>query len=144
MKKTLMALLLALTLAGCGGEGEAEREAESGRGTVTCDGSGMLDATRLPADFPAIEGIRFVTSRRAGPTVIVDGYADRGLEALYADFNSAFEDAGYAILFHEIEQDDAEISYRTADNKAEGQVALRSCDEGTTSVHITARPAEGD
>jgi hypothetical protein len=144
MKKTPMALLLALTLVGCGGESEAEREAESGRGTVTCDGSGMLDPTGLPAKFPEIEGIRFVESKKTGPTRIVDGYADRGLEDLYEEFNSEFENAGYAILFHEIEEDDAEVSYRTADKSAEGQVALRSCDEDKTSVHITARPAAGD
>jgi hypothetical protein len=47
---------------------------------------------------------------------------------------------GYTILFHEQEEDDAEISYRTKDESAEGQVALRSCDEDKTSVHITVRP----
>ena len=52
-----------------------------------------------------------------------------------------FEDAGYAVLFEELEEDDSEVSYRTKDKTSEGQVALRACDEDKTSVHITARPA---
>jgi hypothetical protein len=144
MKKTLMAVLLASALAGCGGDGEAEREAESGRGTVTCEGSAMSGATGLPADFPEIEGITFVESEKTGPTQIVDGYVERGLEDVYEEFNSEFESASYTILFHEIEEDDAEVSYRRmedVDDALEGQVALRSCNEDKTSVHITARPA---
>ncbi len=48
------------------------------------------------------------------------------------------------MLFSEIETDrgDAEISYKSPDGKTSGQVALRaSCDNGHTSVHVTARPA---
>ena len=143
MKKTMMAIMLVLTLAACGGKSEAEkeREEESGRGTVTCEGSAMSGETGLPAEFPTIEGITYVESEQTGPTQIVDGYAEEGLEGLYDEFNSAFEEAGYTILFHEREEDDAEVSYRTKDGSTEGQVALRSCDEDKTSVHITARPA---
>ena len=143
MKTTLMTVMLVLSLTACGGKSEAEKEAEgeSGRGTVTCSGSAMSGETGLPADFPTIEGVTYVESEKTGPTQIVDGYAERGLEELYDEFNSEFEDAGYTILFHEREEDDAEVSYRTEDGSTEGQVALRSCDEDKTSVHITARPA---
>jgi hypothetical protein len=140
-----MALLLALTVAGCGGKSEAEKEREaangSGRGTVTCDGEAMSGKPALPAGFPAIEGITFVKSKQTGPTQVVDGYVSRGLDELYDDLNSGFDSAGYTILFHEKEEDDAEVSYRTKDESNEGQVALRSCDEDKTSVHITVRPA---
>jgi hypothetical protein len=136
----------ALVLAGCGGDGksEAEREAEaakeSGRGTVTCSGEAMTGETGLPADFPTIDGVVFVKASEAGPSHVVDGYAERGLEDLYDDFKSEFENAGYTILFDEIEEDDAEVSYKTKDETSEGQVALRSCDEDKTSVHVTNRP----
>jgi hypothetical protein len=144
MPRTLVPLILVGVLAGCGGKSEAEKEREagkSGRGTVTCEGSATSAATGLPADFPQIEGVTFVKTSKSGPSRIVDGYADKGLEDLYDDFESAFEDAGYTILFDEREEDDAEVSYRTKDETTEGQVALRSCDEDKTSVHITNRPS---
>jgi hypothetical protein len=143
MKTMLMTVMLVLSLTACGGKSEAEREreAESGRGTVTCSGSALSGETGLPADFPTIDGVTYVESEENGPTQVVDGYAERGLEDLYDAFNSGFEDAGYTILFNEREEDDAEVSYRTKDGSTEGQVALRSCDEDKTSVHITARPA---
>ena len=139
---------IAFALAGCGGDGkseaekEREAEAKSGRGTVTCSGTAMTGETGLPADFPTIDGVVFVKASEAGPSHVVDGFAERGLEDLYDDFKSGFEDAGYAVLFDEIEEDDAEVSYKTKDETSEGQVALRSCDEDKTSVHITNRPAE--
>jgi hypothetical protein len=136
--------LLAAFAAGCGGggESEAEREAEegSGRGTVTCEGSAMSGDLGLPSDFPQIEGVTFVESEQNGPTRAVDGYAEEGLEDLYNEYHSAMEDAQYEILFDEREEDDAEISYRAASDNTEGIVALRSCDEDKTSVHITNRP----
>jgi hypothetical protein len=142
LRRLIFIVLLSAVLAGCGGENEseAEREAESGRGTVTCEGSATSDDLGLPADFPQIEGITFVVSEQNGPTRVVDGYAERGLEDLYDDFKSGFESAGYEILFDEIEEDDAEVSYRADSDSSEGQVALRSCDEDKTSVHITNRP----
>jgi hypothetical protein len=141
-----MLTAIAFVLAGCDGDGksEAEREAEaakeSGRGTVTCSGEAMTGETGLPADFPTIDGVVFVKASEAGPSHVVDGYAERGLEDLYDDFKSEFENAGYTILFDEIEEDDAEVSYKTKDETSEGQVALRSCDEDKTSVHVTNRP----
>jgi len=144
MRRLLMILVLASLAAGCGkSEAEKEREkaAKSGRGTVTCDGSGMSGATGLPADFPKIDGVTFVKATQTGPSRIVDGYVARGLDDLYDDLHSQVEDAGYAILFDEKEEDDAEISYRTKDGASEGQIALRSCDEDKTSIHVTSRPS---
>jgi hypothetical protein len=144
MYRKLIPLVVVSVLAGCGGMSEAEKEREAGktgRGTVTCEGSATSAATGLPADFPQIEGITFVKTSKSGPSRVVDGYADKGLEDLYDELESSFEKAGYTILFDEREEDDAEVSYRTKDEKTEGQVALRSCDEDKTSVHITNRPS---
>jgi len=136
---------VACVLAGCGGKSEAEKEREAaakgGRGTVTCDGSAMSGSTGLPVDFPGIDGLTFVKSEKNGPTQTVDGYANEGLKDLYEAYQSGFNDAGYTILFDEREEDDAEISYRSKDAGSTGIVALRSCDEDKTSVHITNRPS---
>ena len=144
MYRKLTPLVLVAVLAGCGGESEAEKEREagkSGRGTVTCEGSATSTATGLPVDFPQIDGLVYVKASKTGPSRVVDGYADKGLEDLYDDYKSSFEEAGYTILVDEREEDDAEVSYRTKDEATEGQVALRSCDEDRTSVHITSRPS---
>jgi hypothetical protein len=137
-------LVLAAVVAGCGGKSEAEkereREAKSGRGTVTCTGKPMSGSTGLPAGFPKVEGITYVKASEAGPSKVVDGYAERGLKEMHDAYKSAFEDAGYTVLFDELEEDDSEVSYKTKDGSSEGQVALRSCDEDKTSVHITNRP----
>jgi len=137
----LLITLFAALLAGCGGsDNEAESEAEgSGRGTVTCEGSAMSGESGLPSDFPELDEIIFVESEQNGPTRAVDGYAEDGLGGLYQEYREAFDEAGYEILFDEQEEDDAEISYRATDS-TEGIVALRSCDEDKTSVHITNRP----
>ena len=144
MKKLMIAMLLLVVLAGCG-KSDSKKESEaSGRGTVTCEGSAISGETGLPSDFPSIEGITFVKSEKTGPTQIVDGYVNQGLEDVYDEFNREFKSAAYEILFHEIEEDDAEVSYRRTEDEGgdaiEGQVALRTCDEDKTSVHITARP----
>lgn len=140
----LLLTAIAFAVAGCGGDGEseAEREADnSGRGTVTCSGTEMMAQTGLPDDFPTIDGVVYVKTSEAGPSHVVDGYAERDVKDLYDDYKSAFEDAGYTILFDEIEHDDAEVSYKTKDETSEGQVALRECEgDEKTSVHVTNRP----
>src|SRR5215212_839362 len=112
MRKLMLMIVLGGVLAGCGGdsESEAEREAEegSGRGTVTCEGSATSDEIGLPAGFPELEGVTWVESEQNGPTRVVDGYAEKGLEELYDGYRSGLEDAGYSVLFDEIEEDDAE------------------------------------
>lgn len=144
MKQLLLLIVLGAALSGCGGGGksEAEREAEeaSGRGTVTCKGSATSDDLDLPAGFPELEGVTWVESAQNGPTRVVDGYAEKGLEDLYEGYKSGLEDAGFSILFDEIEEDDAEVSYEEQGEASDGIIALRSCDEDKTSIHVTNRP----
>ena len=149
MRKALLPLVLASVLAGCGGKSAAEKASESttttaasGRGTVTCDGSALAGGTGLPAGFPSVKGITFVTATKSGPTHTVDGYAKTSLKDLYAQYQAAMKAASYVILFNEREGDrDAEISYQAGDKTSTGLVALRNCDAVTTSVHITNRPS---
>jgi len=139
----VLVAVAATSLAGCGGdeESEAEKEAESGRGTVTCSGDALAGSAGLPAGFPELEGVTFVSAEDKGPTHVVDGYSDESLEGLYNEYKERLQEEEYEILFDELEEDDSEISYKSKDGATEGQIALRAtCDNDNVSVHITARP----
>lgn len=148
----VVGLLLAL-LAGCG-KSDAEKKAEaqssststssSGQGTVTCSGSATSADPGLPAGFPELDGLTYVTVQDKGPTHVVDGYSGESIEGLYTEFKDRLKEAEYKVLFAELEKarGDSEVSYRSKDGKTEGIVALRAaCDNGHVSFHITARPA---
>ena len=132
-----LAAILSLGLVGCGGGGD-----DTGR--LQCDGTAVsADQLRLPNDFPIPDQAILTETRRAGPSQISDGYIRTGLEAAYREWKNALERAGYVVLFDEIEEEDSEIAYRSADERSTGQISLRSdCEEsGRTTVHITNRPA---
>jgi hypothetical protein len=144
MSRTMIRLvgllaILTLGLAGCSSGGE-----EEGGGTEACNGSAISsDQIKLPADFPMPPEVTVTDATSAGPSRIVDGYFDADLQEAYDDFHRQLDTAGYAVLFDEIEDKDAEISYKSADESSTGQIALKSeCSESDkTVVHITNRPS---
>jgi hypothetical protein len=143
---TLLAIACTTLLVACGGTKKAETttSAQSGSGTITCDGSALSGDAGLPAKFPVLPEMTLVTAQDKGPTHVVDGYAKDGIDGVYNEMKDRLQEEQYAILFSEIEKQrgDAEISYKSPDGKTSGQLALRAaCDNGNTSVHITARPA---
>ena len=143
---SVVLIVLALPLAACGGKDEssAEAGAEAGRGTITCDGSAMSGDAGLPPNFPILPEMTLVKAEDKGPTHVVDGYAEDGIEGVYRELKDRLQEEQYTVLFSEIEEDrgDSEISYESPDGKTSGQIALRAaCDNDNTSVHITARPA---
>ena len=142
-----LVVVLVAAVAGCG-KSEAQKQAEagkSGEGTVTCTGNALSGATGLPAGFPELDGVTFVSAKDRGPTRVVDGYSDESIEGLYNEYKDRFAEAQYKVLFSELEKDrgDSEVSYRSEDGTTTGIVALRaSCDNGDVSIHVTARPAD--
>jgi hypothetical protein len=115
----------AWTLAGCGGDDEDEAGQPGARGAAqaaVCQLRPLRGDTGLPADFPTIDGITFVKSEQAGPSRIVEGYANGELEDVYEELHDAFESSDYAITFDEREENDAEISFEGG--RQSGQVKL--------------------
>jgi hypothetical protein len=145
---TLGLIAMALSLAACGGKktesATTAAAADAGRGTITCEGSALSGDPGLPAKFPVLPEMTLVAQQEKGPTHVVDGYATDGIEGVYRELKDRLQEEQYTVLFSEIEKErgDSEISYKTPDGKTSGQIALRAaCDNGNTSVHITARPA---
>ncbi len=142
----LLVLMLGLALAACGGdnesESEAEREAERGAAFAPiCEMTAMSGETGLPADFPTPESVTWVKSEEAGPSRVVEGFADGDLEDVYDDWHTLFEDSDYKITFDEREDHDAEISFEGGGQS--GQVKLADeCAEGKVYARVTSRPAE--
>lgn len=140
----LLVLMLGLALAACGGDNESESEAEreAERGTAfapICELTAMSGETGLPADFPTPESVTWVKAEEAGPSRIVEGYAEQSLGDLYDDWHQLFEDSDYDITFDEQEEHDAEISFKGGGRS--GQVKLADeCGEGKVYVRVTARP----
>ena len=150
MQRIAIASLAAVLLLGAAGCGKSEQEKESeaagqsGRGTITCEGSATSASTGLPADFPQPDAVTYVKTSKSGPTNAVEAFSTESLEGMYNEYRDRFEEAGYTVTFHELEEDDSEVAYK-AKNNTEGIVALRggdACDNGNVSVHITNRPSD--
>ena len=116
---------------------------EGGEALPTCEGSAVSN-TGLPDDFPVPADVTFTETTTAGPSTVVDGFATDDVEHLYEEWKEILEQVDYTILFDESEApDDAEISYKSADESSTGQIALRNeCGGGEKiAVHVTDRPA---
>jgi hypothetical protein len=131
--------LLVFALAGCGGDGKSEEES-GGEAEAACTASALEDAPNLPSGFPSFDSVTFTQQRTQGPTEIVEGYYEGELEDAYNEVKSSLEDAGFTILFDELEEDDSEVSWKGQGRS--GQVGLRmECgDEDRVFVRISNRP----
>jgi hypothetical protein len=131
--------LLVFALAGCGGDGKSEEEGGDDA-QAACTGSALEDAPNLPASFPSFDSVTFTQQKTQGPTEIVEGYYEGELEDAYHEVKSSLEDAGFTILFDELEEDDSEVSWKGQGRS--GQVGLRmECgDEDRVYVRVSNRP----
>jgi hypothetical protein len=88
------ALTMGLSLAACGGDGESseEKAAEEARSEAfapTCEMTAMTGDTGLPADFPVPSEVTWVKSEKAGPSTIVEGWAEDDMDDLYDEWHTA-------------------------------------------------------
>jgi hypothetical protein len=142
--RLLLLLLLGLSLAACGGgdegdEGEAEGERSAAFAPV-CEMSAMSGETGLPGGFPTPDSVTFVTSEKAGPSQIVEGYAEGSLEDVYDTWHDEFESSDYDITFDEREEHDAEISFEGGGQSGQVKLAAECGEEDRLYVRVTSRP----
>jgi hypothetical protein len=136
--RLLMLVTFALAPVACGGDKEGEGERGEAFAPI-CDMAPMTGASGLPADFPLPGDVTFVKAEDAGPSRIVEGFADGELKDVYDKWHRAFEDTDYDITFDEREDHDAEISFEGGGRS--GQVKLADeCGEGKVYARVTSRP----
>jgi hypothetical protein len=137
-----LALLVVLALAACGGGDEDESEEEGERGAAfapICEMSALSGDTGLPAGFPVPGDVTFKKSEEAGPSQVVEGYAEGGIEDVYEEWHDQFEESDFEITFDEREEHDAEISFEGGGES--GQVKLADeCTDDRVYVRVTSRP----
>jgi len=145
-----MTALSPLVLAACGGE-QGDWEAAGRR--IECRGSGIVGGLGLPWGFPAPTGLTATGATSEGPTRVVVGYFEEGLDDAHRMWKDALELAGYRVTFDEVENRDAEVAYSGV--RGSGIVQIRDrCQEAVPTrgrgrfraddivyVRITSRPA---
>jgi hypothetical protein len=135
-----LALVLACcSLAACGGGDEAQGERGAAFAPI-CELGALAGDAGLPAGFPKPESVTFVKSEEAGPSQIVEGYADGTLEDVYETWHDQFESSDFEITFDEREQHDAEISFEGGGESGQVKLADECGNEDRLYVRITSRP----
>jgi hypothetical protein len=134
-------VMFALLLAACGGDKKNEEESGSGETQAACTRSELASAAQLPKGWPDLSQVTYTVQAQQGPTTVVEGYFEGTLQAAHDDFKRELEDAGFTILFDEVEEDDSEVSWKGKGRS--GQVGLREeCgSDDKIFVHISNRPA---
>jgi hypothetical protein len=144
LRKWLAALMVATLLAACGGD-DGENGEGGGTGLEACAddapaGVEISGEAGVPADFPFPDGMVVTGVEEAGPSIIVHGYYDGGLEDAYEAWQGSIEDGGYEVAGSEIEAEFHESEVGFKGGGSEGQVKLVEECEGRTDVRITIRP----
>lgn len=139
LRSWAVAVALVCLLAGCGGSDS--KSSESGdESEAACTKPALSEAPALPKGWPQMGEVTFTQQSQQGPTNVVEGYFAGDVKSAHDEFKQELEDAGFTILFDELEEDDSEVSWKGQGRS--GQVALRNeCgSEDKVFVHITNRP----
>jgi len=132
-------LLFPLTLAACGGGGDKESAGAEGA-TLDCRADAYKGDPGLPANFPTPAEFTVTSSTKEGPTTVVVGYWESGLDEAYNEWKDQVEEAGFDVTFDEKEDRDAEVAYKGSGKTGIVQLRDRCNEDEVTYVRITSRP----
>src|SRR3954451_12905178 len=117
MTKTLTAglatLALGLFAAGCGDDNKSSSSSggQSEGAKTACKADALKGDSGLPAAFPIPGELTLTQTRKDGPSIVVDGYWTAGVKETHDEYLDQVKQAGYKVLFDELEEHDSEISY---------------------------------
>jgi hypothetical protein len=131
-----------LVLAGCGGDKKDESESTGAEGArIACRGNELKGDPQLPAKFPKPPEFVVVSSEGQGPTQVVVGYWESGLDEAHREWKDRLEEAGFDVTFDELEDHDSEVAYKGSGRTGIVQLRDRCTEDEVTYVRITSRPA---
>ena len=131
----------ALVLAGCGGDKkEAGGEGEEGA-RIACRADAYKGDPQLPMNFPTPAEFVVTQSEQQGPTRVIVGYWESGLDEAHREWKEKVEEAGFDVTFDELEDHDSEVAYSGSGRSGIIQLRDRCTEEEVTYVRITSRPA---
>ena len=134
-----LAALLCIVVAGCGGDGE-ESEAGGEGSTITCRADAFDGDPGLPENFPTPGELVVTESTMEGPTRVVIGFWESGLDEAYREWKDEVEQAGFNVTFDELEDKDSEVAYEGSGRTGIIQLKDRCEEDEVTYVRITSRP----
>src|SRR6266511_1529361 len=144
MKSRILAIALALALgllaAGCGGDKKEEAEGSEGAARIDCRADAFSGDAGFPENFPTPAEFTVTESDLEGPTRVVVGYWESGLEEAYREWKDQVEEAGFNVTFDELEDRDSEVAYEGAGRTGIVQLKDKCEEDEVTYVRITSRP----
>lgn len=135
-----LAALLCIVLAGCGGDNKEEAEAGGDEATITCRAAEFDGDPGLPDNFPTPGEFVVTESDMEGPTRVVIGYWESGLDEAYREWKEKVEEAGFNVTFDELEDKDSEVAYEGSGRTGIIQLKDKCEEDEVTYVRITSRP----
>jgi hypothetical protein len=139
----VFAIAVAFVAAGCGGgdkAAETETVGAGGATTIDCRADEFSGDPQLPANFPTPGEFVVTSSTQEGPTRVVVGYWESGLDEAYREWKDQVEEAGFNVTFDELEEKDSEVAYEGSGRTGIIQLKDRCNEDEVTYVRITSRP----
>ena len=139
----VVAIAVAFVAAGCGGgdkAAETETVGAGGETKINCRADEFSGDPQLPANFPTPGEFVVTSSTQEGPTRVVVGYWESGLDEAYREWKDQVEEAGFKVTFDELEDKDSEVAYEGSGRTGIIQLKDRCNEDEVTYVRITSRP----
>jgi hypothetical protein len=135
----MLVLAVGFVVAGCGGD-KKEEEAGAEGSKIDCRADAFKGDPGLPAKFPMPAEFVVTESDLEGPTRVVVGYWESGLDEAYREWKDRVEEAGFKVTFDELEDHDSEVAYDGSGRTGIIQLRDRCTEDEVTYVRITSRP----
>jgi hypothetical protein len=136
----VLALAVGFVVAGCGGDKKSEEDTRAEGTRVDCRADEFKGDPGLPAKFPIPAEFTVTESNLEGPTRVVVGYWESGLEEAHREWKDRVEEAGFKVTFDELEDHDSEVAYDGSGRTGIIQLRDRCNEDEVTYVRITSRP----
>jgi hypothetical protein len=136
----VLAVAVGLVAAGCGGDKKKETATVAEGARIDCRADAFKGDPGLPPKFPMPGEFVVTQSTMEGPTRVVIGYWESGLDEAYREWKDRVTEAGFNVTFDELEAHDSEVAYEGSGRTGIIQLKDKCTEDEVTYVRITSRP----